>query len=175
MALVAVAVLDVIEQSGSLLLHGAADEVGHLLTAALILAALPRSTVRRVWTWALLGAVVIDLDHVPVYTFAPGFNADGRPPIHSLLTALVLLVLAAAVRAARVVCLGLALGVCLHFVRDIATGPGLSLCWPLHNDAVLVPYPAYLVVITAAAAIATWRIVRTARQVTAESSLPTPG
>jgi len=146
-----------------LVLDGMLDEVGHLLTAALLLALLPRSARRNLWPWAMLGAVAIDIDHVPLYTFAPGFAVDGRPPTHSLLTVLILAGVAALVPAVRIPLAGLALGVCLHFVRDIATGPGVPLFWPIADSAVGAPYMAYLVVIGGTAAVATWKIVRFTR------------
>jgi inner membrane protein len=124
---------------------------------------LPRSTGRRLWPWALVGAVAIDIDHVPMYTFSPDFAVDGRPPTHSLLTVLVLAGVALACAPARVPFAGLALGLCLHFVRDVATGPGVPLFWPLGDAAVRVPYVAYLVVIAGAAAIATRKIVALTR------------
>ena len=142
---------------------GPLDEIGHLLTAALLLLALPRPARRKVWPWALIGAVAIDVDHVPLYTFAPEFEVGGRPPTHSLLTVLVLFVAALAIPAARVPLAGLALGVCLHFVRDVATGPGMPLFWPVSHAVVRVPYPAYLAVMVVAAGVGTWRILRRCR------------
>jgi inner membrane protein len=143
-----------------LLLDGTLDEVGHLLTAALLLAVLPRSARGRLWPWALLGAVAIDVDHIPLYTFAPEFDVGGRPPTHSLLTVLILALVAAVIPAVRIPFAGLAIGVCLHFVRDVATGPGVPLFWPAEGGAVRLPYAAYLVVMAAAAGVATWKVAR---------------
>jgi len=147
-----------------LLIDGSTDEVGHLLTAALLLAVLPRSARGRLWPWALLGAVVIDLDHVPLYTFAPEFAVSGRPPTHSLLTVLVLGIVAAVIPLVRIPFAGLALGVGLHLVRDVATGPGVPLLWPFDDSAIRSPYAAYLVVIVGAAAVATWKVSRGIRR-----------
>ncbi len=141
-----------------LLIVGPLDETGHLLTAAVLLVVLPLSVTRTHWPWALLGAVAIDIDHVPLYTFAPDYDVAGRPPTHSLATVLVLAFLAAVIPPARIAFGGLALGVCLHFVRDIATGPGLSLLWPFDDMAVRLPYPIYFAVMAGAAAIASWRV-----------------
>jgi len=143
-----------------LVFDGTLDEAGHLMTAGLLLAALPWSAIGGLWPWALIGAVAIDIDHVPLYTFAPEFAVDGRPPTHSMLTVLFLAVLAVAIPAARIPLAGLALGVGLHFVRDIATGPGVPLFWPFNDAAIRVPYALYLPVMGAAAAIATWKIFR---------------
>jgi inner membrane protein len=65
---------------------------------------------------------------------------------------LALLALAAAVRRWRAAWGGLAVGVLLHFVRDVATGPGLPLLWPLPLYRVLLPYQTYPLVVTAMSA-----------------------
>jgi inner membrane protein len=143
--------------------RGMLDEPAHLLTAALILSAMPRSSVRQWWWWALAGSVVIDIDHLPLYTFAPQFSvAGGRPPTHSIATVAALLVLGAMIPRLRAPLVGLAAGVCLHLFRDVATGPGAPLLWPLSDIAVQLPYPVYLALVTAAAAIASGRSWRRA-------------
>jgi inner membrane protein len=164
-ALCIIAAVDLIleQRPLPLLIDGTLDEVGHLLTAALLLAVLPRSARRRLWPWTLLGAVAIDIDHVPLYTFAHEFAVDGRPPTHSAMTVLILAVVAAVIPAVRIPFAGLALGVCLHFVRDIATGPGVPLFWPFDDVAERAPYPVYLAVIAGTAGVATWRIYRDTR------------
>jgi inner membrane protein len=52
---------------------------------------------------------------------------------------------------------GLALGVGLHLVRDLATGPGVPLWWPVEDDGVLVPYAWYALVLGIATAVAVGR------------------
>ncbi|TYP87206.1 metal-dependent hydrolase [Blastococcus xanthinilyticus] len=162
--LVAVAVLlvlDRIHQSGPwpLVVEGALDEPAHLLTAWLALAALPgdllaTSTGRA----ALVAAVLIDVDHVPLYLTDSGFAVDGgRPPTHSLALAAALAAAAAAVPHRRRLLLGAALGVLLHFVRDLATGPGVPLLWPVADTAARVPHDAYLVAVLLLAAAAAVR------------------
>jgi inner membrane protein len=122
---------------------GLLDEPAHLITAALVLGTVPRTVVRPVWPWVLIGAVAIDVDHLPLYLGVSGFTVDGgRPPSHSL--AMVLLLLVGAARPAlRKPLLGLAGGVLLHILRDMATGPGVPLLWPL-PESILVPYPVYV-------------------------------
>ncbi len=145
------------------LVVGVLDEPCHLATAALALLAAPRLTAGpRATGLVLLASVGIDVDHVPLYLGVPGVAADGRPYTHSLLTVLVLLALAATPRA-RAVCRPLALGVGLHLVRDVATGPGVPLWWPVSGSDVLLPYGAYLALLAAAAAVATSRLARPAR------------
>ena len=53
---------------------------------------------------------------------------------------LVLLVVAALSRRLRTAATGVAVGVLLHFVRDVATGPGLPLASPLCSGGALLPY-----------------------------------
>ena len=139
------------------------DEPAHLMTAGILMAALLPSRARRAVPWALAGAVLIDLDHVPLYLWGSLMAADsGRPVTHSLAT-IVALSAAALVsrRRARTALLGLALGVGLHLVRDLGTGPGVPLWWPIESHRVLVPYLAYFATLIAGALVAvgrrTWR------------------
>jgi inner membrane protein len=142
---------------------GLLDEPAHLLTAGLVLAAFPRLLPGRARWWVLLGAVAIDVDHVPLYLWgAMAASPGGRPVTHSLLTVLVLLALATVLprprwRAAGA---GLAVGVLLHFVRDVATGPGLPLVWPLSSTSVSLPYVVLVLVL---AGLATTAAVRRSR------------
>ena len=161
-ALSAIVVVDVIldQRAWPLEINAPLDWTGHLLTAALLLVVLPRWARGKIWPWALIGSVAIDIDHMPLYTFAPGFEVGGRPPTHSLLTVLILGTVAVVIPAARIPFAGLALGVCLHVVRDVATGPGVPLLWPLHGSTVRVSYAAYLAVLVAAVGVGTWRIFR---------------
>jgi inner membrane protein len=145
-----------------LLLTAVLDWPAHLATAGLLLAALLPERSRAVVPWALAGAVLIDLDHIPFYLWGALTTEDaGRPVTHALATAAAL-VCAAAVgpRRLRTALYGLSLGVCLHLVRDLATGPGVPLWWPVEDDEVLVPYAAYALVVGAAAAVAAGRQVR---------------
>jgi inner membrane protein len=141
---------------------GLLDEPAHLLTAWLVLAA--AGTRGRLWPWALAGAVVIDLDHIPLYLWGALDSGAGRPVTHSMATVVVLLAVAA-VPPARGVATGLALGVTLHFLRDVVTGPGLPLWWPLHRDRVLLPYWPYLLLLAALGSVAVVRRMRSARSV----------
>jgi inner membrane protein len=139
---------------------GLLDEPGHLLTAWLFLAASPRARRRLDLRWVLLGAVAIDIDHLPLYLWgALSSSPGGRPVTHSLITVLVLLVVAALSRRLRTAATGVAVGVLLHFVRDVATGPGLLLAWPLCSGSALLPYGLYIGVVTAATALAVARRV----------------
>jgi inner membrane protein len=137
---------------------GLLDESAHLVTAALVLGSAPRAVVRSVWPWVVIGAVAIDLDHLPLYLGVRGFAVHGgRPPSHSL--GVVLLLLAGAARPAlRKPLLGLAGGVMLHIVRDMATGPGVPLLWPLTPGNFLLPYPVYVALMVLATVGSTIRL-----------------
>jgi inner membrane protein len=138
----------------SLVPLAALDEPAHLLTAWLVLAAATARTARLpLLPWVLTGAVLLDLDHVPLYLGADiAVSPGGRPVSHSLLTVALLLVAAGAVRRWRVPLAGLALGVATQLLRDLATGPGVPLLWPVLAQDVLLPYPPYGVVLVALAA-----------------------
>lgn len=139
------------------------DEPAHLITAWLVLVAVSSRLARPVQLWALLGAVVIDLDHVPLYLWwALLAEPDGRPVTHSLATVVVLVALGAVPRL-RVPALGLALGVLLHLARDLATGPGVPLLWPLVDRSVQIPYTVYAVALTVTAVIAALWAIRADR------------
>ncbi len=130
---------------------GLLDEPAHLLTAWVVLAAVG-VTPSRVVRWVLLGAVVIDVDHIPLYLWGVPVTGDGgRPVTHSLTTVAALLLVAAAVPRSRTVVSALTAGLVLHMARDIVTGPGIPLLWPIRPDSVLLPYPACLALLTAAA------------------------
>jgi inner membrane protein len=125
-------------------------------TAALVLVAAPRWLGPETAAWALAGSVAIDVDHVPLYAgldqVAVGENE--RPFTHSLLTTAALLGgsrLAAGRR--RTALAGLAAGTLLHFVRDVGTGPGAPLLWPLYRRSLRIPYAAYLAPVAVAALV----------------------
>jgi len=162
-----IVVIDLVLQARRwpVLVVGVLDEPAHLATAALLLAALLPSRARRLVPWALAGAVLIDLDHVPLYLWdALAAGAPGRPVTHSLCTVLVLAAVGLrAPRRLRTAFSGLALGVALHLVRDLATGPGAPLWWPAGPASVTVPHPAYLTLMALAAVLAVGRHLRTRR------------
>ena len=161
-ALGLVAGLDALSDSaetGSLLLLGLLDEPAHFATVWLFLAAFLPVQYRTIYLWALVGSVAIDVDHVPLYLWhVLAADADSRPVTHSLAT-VVVLAAAAAVASPRLrsPLLGLALGTVLHFVRDLAEGPGVPWLWPLSTADVTLPYAAYLTMLTVVAVTAVAR------------------
>ena len=107
--------------------------------------------------------ITIDLDHVLLYLGWWDVAPDGgRPFTHSLATVVVLLA-TAAVPAVRIPALGLAVGVVLHLFRDLGTGPGVPLWWPLSGHSVTIPYRAYVAVLTLATIVAVAAALRRRR------------
>ena len=155
-----IAALDLVDRSRSwgTAVLAVLDEPAHLLTAWLVWAAVsPRRPLPGALPWVLVGAVAIDVDHLPLYMGHTEFLVHGgRPPTHSLITVGVLAVLALVTRRARVFG-GLAVGVLLHFLRDLATGPGIPVAWPLVDVSVRVPYVMYAVVVATAVLVAAVR------------------
>jgi inner membrane protein len=142
--------------------------VAHLATAALgVLALFDPAGLRRhgrLVVAALVASVLIDVDHIPLYSGLPHISAEGRPYSHSLITVALLLALSRAWQRQDVVLRGAALGVVLHLLRDAATGPGLPMVtW--HGPAdVRMPYVWYAAALLVLAAIATKRRLRGERR-----------
>lgn len=136
------------------LVGGPLDEVAHFLTALLLLQALPPRRRAALAVPALIASVAIDLDHVPQYLGQDFLTAGTpRPYTHSLLTIAVLLGVALLARRRRQLFLGLALGVALHFFRDLAegNGSGVALLWPLSDHGFSYPHATYLALIACVA------------------------
>lgn len=155
-ALVAIGLLDVVAslRSWPTAVVGLLDWPAHLLTAWLFLAALGFRLSTRLQLWTLVGAIAIDADHVPLYLHWHLIPApDGRPVTHSLATAVLLLAVAAVPRL-RVPAAGLALGLLLHLSRDLVTGPGVTLGWPVSEMGVRLPYALYVAALVVTTAVA---------------------
>ena len=132
---------------------GLLDEPAHLTTAALLLASVGALRRGRPVLITLVASVALDLDHLPLYAGAP-MGAGGRPPTHSLATVAALAAAGLLLKRRRSDLLACAAGVTLHLVRDLATGPGVPLFWPVSARAIEVPYPAYAAMLLAAGAAA---------------------
>lgn len=139
---------------------GVLDEIAHLMTTLLVLWALGQRVCERFMLPALIASVAIDLDHVPA-RFGLYWLTEGtpRPYTHSLLT--VALVVAAGIvwRRRRDVMLGIALGLVLHFVRDLAeSDAGVSLLWPWSDHAYTISHTGYLAAMGAVALVDAGRL-----------------
>jgi len=134
----------------SILATGALDEPAHLATGALGLLALSCfiDAPRRFYVAGLIASVAIDLDHIPMYLGLG--NPDQRPVTHSLATVAVVVVAAAVSRRHRAVLAGTAIGLLIHFARDIAEGPpGVRMLWPFSNEAWTASFAWFLGMILA--------------------------
>jgi inner membrane protein len=148
LALTAAAVVFVIDdlfQNRTLPLHVRAplDEVGHAATMVVLLCALVGRVPRAFVTGGLLGAVMLDLDHLSIvlhlHAWAP---ADGRPFTHSLATVVVVALLSCLTRRWRMFGIGVACGLLTHLLRDLADGV-VPLFWPVTTAQLSIPYPLY--------------------------------
>jgi inner membrane protein len=138
-----------------LLSAGALDEVAHLTTAALGLLVLACfvELPRQFYIAALIASVAIDLDHIPLYLGLLGDEA-GRPFTHSLATVVIFAGAAVVGRRHRAVLAGAAIGLVLHFARDIVEGPpGVRMLWPVQQTAWIGSHEWFLAMIIAFTAV----------------------
>jgi inner membrane protein len=143
---------------------GPLDELAHLLTTLIVLWALGPRICQRFLIPALVASVAIDLDHVPGelgYDFLT--RGTPRPYTHSLLSIVVVLALAALWRLRRDVMLGIAIGLAIHFWRDMAeSDAGVSLLWPFSDHSFTLSHSGYLIAMGLFAAAAAVRCRRSA-------------
>jgi membrane-bound metal-dependent hydrolase YbcI (DUF457 family) len=135
------------------------DEPAHLATALVFLLALLTLVRSRRPSLAFLAAAVvasvaIDLDHVPGMLGWQGLTEGvPRPYTHTLVTPLALIVVGKiAGGRAKPIAYGAAFGVVAHLFRDLFTGPGLAILWPLSATAVRPPYAIFAAALTVTAA-----------------------
>lgn len=145
------------------LAYGLLDLPAHLATcliALVLVASLVGSALSRPFVVAaLIASVAIDIDHLPHYLGSQLLTGSlPRPYTHTLLVIALLAMLGTIVRgAARAVSFGLALGVAAHLLRDLGTGPGVPLLWPIADASVTVPYAIYAAALSTAVAVTAWR------------------
>jgi inner membrane protein len=138
---------------------GLLDETAHLMTGALIVAAIFRGARTDFVIAALAGSVLIDIDHVPQY-LGDRFLTHGadRPYTHSLLTLVAIAALAMAWRRRRVALAGAFVGILGHFGRDLSESTaGVPLLWPWSYHSYASPHWIYLMAIGLLAAVAIGR------------------
>lgn len=135
---------------------GPLDETAHLLTALLVLWALGPRVRPRLFAAALITSVAIDLDHIPRLLGDDFFTkGTSRPYTHSLLTILIVLGVALAWRRRRDVMLGIAVGLAIHFWRDLSESTaGVSLLWPISDHSFELSHASYLLVMAAVVVVA---------------------
>jgi inner membrane protein len=146
----------------TLFLGGPLDEVAHLLTTLIVFWAVSSRARERFLVPALIASVAIDLDHIPARLGAEWLTAGTpRPYTHSLLTIVVVLAIAALWRRRRDVLLGVAIGLAIHFWRDMGEGDsGVSLLWPFSYHSFQYPHGVYIAVMAAFVVVDAVRCVR---------------
>jgi inner membrane protein len=171
---VAADVADTWTGGGSFLPSGPVDETAHLLTAVIVLWAIGGAVFERLLVPALVASVAIDLDHIPRELGGNWLTAGTpRPYTHSLLTIAVVLIAAWLWRRRRTVLLGIALGLAIHFWRDLTEpGSGVSLLSPFSNRSVSASHVSYLIVMAIAFVVGMWRALRWQREAS-RSAKPT--
>lgn len=139
--------------------EGPVDELAHLLTGALVLAALRGVVDRRFAIGLLVASVLIDVDHVPGLLGLDWITrGTDRPYTHSLLTIAVVGLVAVVWRGRRSLLLGALLGIGAHLARDLSeSASGVPLAWPLSLRSFTLPHWSYLVAMSAVLAVALWR------------------
>jgi inner membrane protein len=130
---------------------GPLDEVAHLLTTLLVFWTLGSRARERFLVPALVASVAIDIDHIPGRLGIDWLTVGTpRPYTHSLLTIVVVLAAAAAWRRRRDLLLGVAIGLAIHFWRDMAEGgSGVALLWPFSDHSFQCPHGVYVAVMAA--------------------------
>jgi inner membrane protein len=154
-ALAAVAVADVLLPfvRPSRLLSGIVDETAHLATGVLALEAM-EATDGPFARGLIAGSVLIDADHVPDALGSMWLRAGGKRPYpHALVTPVVATALArrASGRERRFT-FGVAAGMTLHLVRDLASGRGVMLLWPGSRRSFRIDHRAYVALLAVMAA-----------------------
>lgn len=127
---------------------GPLDEIAHLLTTLLVFWALSSRARQRFLVPALIASVAIDVDHIPDRLGVDWLTVGTpRPYTHSLLTIVIVLAIAALWRRRRDVLLGVAIGLAIHFFRDMGEGDsGVSLLWPLSDHSFQFPHGVYVAI-----------------------------
>jgi inner membrane protein len=133
----------------TLLPGGPLDEVAHLLTTLIVFWALSSRARERFLVPALIASVAIDIDHIPDRIGVDWLTVGTpRPYTHSLLTIVLVLAIAALWRRRRDVLLGVAIGLSIHFFRDMGEGgSGVSLLWPLSDHSFEYPHGVFVAII----------------------------
>ncbi|MBV9807032.1 MAG: metal-dependent hydrolase [Solirubrobacterales bacterium] len=130
---------------------GPLDELAHVLTTLLVFWALGSRARERFMLPALIASVVIDVDHIPDRFGVEWFTVGTpRPYTHSLLLILVVVALAVAWSRRRDVLLAVAIGLAIHFFRDMGEGDsGVALLWPFTDHAFQYSHGVYVAVMVA--------------------------
>ena len=149
----------------SLVPGGPLDEVAHFLTTLLLFWTLGEGACKRFLVPALIASVLIDCDHIPAQLGAWWLTAGTqRPYSHSLLMIAVVIAAAVLWRRRREVAVGVAIGLAIHFWRDMGEGGGgVPLLWPISDHSFRYPHGAYVAAMIVVVAIDVGRCARAQR------------
>lgn len=145
-----------------LVVLGVLDQTAHLATALIVFFLVAPYTSGYFKLGVIAGTVLIDLDHIPALWDSALFTTqDGRHVSHSILTIAIMLGLVWILKgSAQRAMLGVALGIMVHFFRDLATG-GIPLWWPIDSQTVEISYVVYMTTLGFLAAIGfRWALMR---------------
>ncbi|MGB3305738.1 MAG: metal-dependent hydrolase [Thermomicrobiales bacterium] len=127
-----------------LVLHGAFDELGHLLTALLIAIGLKGRRPHVYFYAILLGGVILDLGHISdILGLTEPIADSSRNGTHSLVVVALIAALALLDRRRAPLWLGVAVGALTHLWRDLGTGY-VALAWPLSDRVWGVSFGWYI-------------------------------
>lgn len=147
-SVIVIAYLDIfIRGVQQLAIHGLADEIAHALTGYLLVSLLIILGVPLSLPAAVLGSVIIDLDHIPeVLGWIPPPDETTRFITHSMATVAMVAAIGLFDRKRRSVWFSVAVGITLHLIRDMATGT-VRFWWPISPDVHHVDYSLYAFVL----------------------------
>jgi len=136
------------------------DETAHAATTLLVVWAVGRRASERFLVPALIASVAIDADHVPGRLGADWLTAGTpRPYTHSLLTIAVVVVAAMLYGRRRDPLLGVAIGLAIHFWRDLAEpGSGVALLWPFSYASMSLPHASYATAMVLVTCVCAYRL-----------------
>lgn len=146
LAIVTIRILE--PADAALLIHGAYDGLGHLLTA-LVAAIGVRALHLPVPIWSvLLGGVMLDLGHLAQMTrYVDAVDGSSRSGSHSITAVIILACLGLLFPRRANVWLGIAIGAISHLWRDMGTGT-VPLMWPVTETVYGTLYSRYLAGLT---------------------------
>lgn len=167
--------MEFIAEHRSLITLAILDEMLHATTAIVMLVALwpvprlQRSTIIA----ALVGAVLIDLDHLPgMLGYSVVSTRQGRPVTHSLVTIIAVVLLALMLRdRTRLGVLAIAFGVATHLFRDMATG-GVPMTWPVSSKEVDIAAGTYFLFLVSCVMLAVVMLMTGVRRLLWTASEP---
>jgi hypothetical protein len=146
----------------SIIAEGAFDATAHLMTTLLVLWAVGGMIYEQLLVPALVISVAIDLDHVPQYLGTDFLTAGTpRPYTHALTSVVIVLLVAVLWRRRRTGAIAVAVGLVIHFWRDLAEpGSGVALLWPFTDHSFSLSHASYLAVMGLVIVVALCRAVR---------------